>query len=54
MGHDKSTVLYFVFVPRSFVDHAADSGRLEDITATVSEAVDFTEMRKRDPLGVQG
>ena len=26
----------------------------EDITATVSEAVDFTDMRKRDPLGAQG
>ena len=26
----------------------------EDITATISEAVDFTEMRAREPLGAQG
>lgn len=26
----------------------------EDITATVSDAVDFTEFRKREPLGEQG
>jgi len=26
----------------------------EDITATISDSVDFTEFRKREPLGAQG
>ena len=42
---------------RNFEGSDGETYRLlndEDITGTVSEAVDFTEMRSREPLGAQG
>ncbi len=42
---------------RNFVGEDGVEYRLlndEDITGTISDGVDFTEMRSRDPLGAQG